>query len=71
MNRLQEQYNAEVEFVSLNAADNAEGQAAYEQLVLPGHPSIVIFDSEGQEVYRGFGTFEEEDLSVEIEALLN
>lgn len=71
MNRLQEQYNNDVEFVSLNAADDADGQAAYEQLVLPGHPSIVIFDADGQEVYRGFGTFEEENLSAEIEAFLN
>ena len=71
MNRLQEQYNNDVAFVSLNAADDADGQAAYEQLVLPGHPSIVIFDADGQEVYRGFGIFEEEDLSVEIEAILN
>ncbi len=70
MNRLQEQYNAEVEFVSLNAADNAEGQIAYEELILPGHPSIVIFDANGQEVYRGFGSFEEEDLSAELDAVL-
>ena len=70
MNRLQEQYNAEAEFVSLNAADNAEGQFAYEELILPGHPSIVIFDANGQEVYRGFGSFEEEDLSAELDAVL-
>lgn len=54
----------------LNAADNAVGQTAYEELILPGHPSIVIFDANGQEVYRGFGSFEEDDLSAEIDAVL-
>lgn len=70
MNRLQEEYTADIEFISLNAADNAEGQTAYEELILPGHPSIVIFDADGQEVYRGFGSFEEEDLSAELDAVL-
>lgn len=69
MNRLQEQYTADIEFVSLNAADNAEGQAAFGQLTLIGHPSIVIFSADGQEVYRGFGSFEEDDLSAELDAV--
>lgn len=66
MNGLQAEYSDSVAFESLNAADNAEGQNAFEQLILPGHPSIVIFDAEGQEVYRGFGTFEEEILESEL-----
>ena len=70
VNRLQETYG-EVEFVSLNAGDNAEGQSAFEQLTLLGHPAIVIFDADGQEVYRGFGTFDEDDLALELEAILD
>lgn len=69
MNGLQEQYTGEIEFVYLNAADNAEGQSAFEQLALPGHPSIVIFDAEGNELYRGFGTFEESVLEAELATL--
>lgn len=70
MNRLQEQYTDSIEFVSLDAADNANGQSAFEQLTLPGHPSIVIFDAEGNEIYRGFGTFEESVLDTELSELL-
>ncbi|MEL6403336.1 MAG: hypothetical protein AAFV98_01710 [Chloroflexota bacterium] len=56
--------------MSLNANDGAEGQSAYEQLTLPGHPSIVIFDAEGNEVYRGFGIFEEDILAEAVQELL-
>lgn len=69
MNRLQEIYT-EIEVISLNAGDNAEGQAIFEQLSLLGHPAILIFGAEGQEVYRGFGTFDEDELASEIEATL-
>ncbi len=70
MNGLQEQYSDNVEFVWLNAADGAEGQSTFEQLALPGHPAIVIFDDDSQEVYRGFGFFEEEILASELTALI-
>lgn len=70
MNGLQAQYSENVAFESLNAADNADGQSAFEQLILPGHPSIVIFDADGQEVYRAFGSFEEEILESELIALI-
>ncbi|MEL6526809.1 MAG: hypothetical protein AAFQ07_13985 [Chloroflexota bacterium] len=70
MNGLEEQFSPAIAFVSLNATDDAEGQSAYEQLTLPGHPSIVIFDAEGREVYRGFGTFEEDTLIEELQPLL-
>ena len=69
MNRLQENY-IEIEVISLNAGDNADGQSAFEQLTLLGHPAIVIFNAEGREVYRGFGTFDEDELASEIEAIV-
>ena len=70
MNGLQEQYSDNIAFESLNAADDSVGQSAFEQLTLPGHPAIVIFDSDGQEVYRGLGSFEEEILATELNALI-
>lgn len=70
MHGLEEQFNTNVAFVWLNAADGAAGQAAYEQLTLPGHPSIVIFDATQEEAYRGFGNFDEEILAAEIMAIL-
>ncbi|GAB5491594.1 MAG: hypothetical protein Phog2KO_18090 [Phototrophicaceae bacterium] len=69
VNRLQENY-IEIEVISLNAGDSAEGQSAFEQLSLLGHPAILIFDAHGQEVYRGFGTFDEDVLALEIDATL-
>lgn len=70
MHGLEEQFDTDIVFVWLNAADGAAGQAAYEQLTLPGHPSIVIFDATEEEAYRGFGSFDEETLAAEIRAIL-
>ena len=70
MNGLELQFSPDIAFVSLNASDGTEGQSAHEQLVLPGHPAIVIFDTEGNEVYRGLGTFEENTLTEELQSLL-
>lgn len=64
------EYGEQVSFVYLNAADRGEGQAAYESLSLPGHPSSVIFTSDGQEAYRGFGVVDEGVLREQIEAVL-
>ena len=70
VNRLQEQYGALIEFESLNAVDDADGQRAFEKLVLPGHPAIVIFDPEEEEVYRAFGFFEDGTLESELIAMI-
>lgn len=70
MNGLQGEYSENIAFVSLNAADGAEGQSAFEELVLPGHPAILIFDADGNEIYRAFGSFEEEILVTELIALI-
>lgn len=59
-----------VTFERLNAADDGTGQAAFESLALPGHPSVVIFDATGEEVYRGFGVIEAAELQTQIRALV-
>jgi hypothetical protein len=62
VNGLQEEFGETVSFVYLDARDNADGQRYFESLELPGHPSILIFDSSKRETYRTFGV-------VEVEAL--
>ncbi len=64
---LEEQYSERVQFVRLNA--NAEGAEAFRELNLPGHPSVVIFNVDGEEVYRGFGVIPEAQLKQELDAL--
>lgn len=51
-----------VTFRYLNARDGADGQAAFERLNLPGHPSFVVFDASGAETFRAFGIVAESDL---------
>ncbi len=64
---LEEQYNEKVQFVRLNV--NAEGAEAFRELNLPGHPTVVIFNAVGEEVYRGFGVIPEAQLERELDAL--
>lgn len=63
VNRLEEEYSPDIAFEYLNALDSGTGQAAFNQLGLRGHPAIVIFDADGQEILRAFSI--EEDLIVE------
>lgn len=65
MNRLEEQYGTDIAFEYLNALDGGIGQSAFSQLGLRGHPAIVIFDAQGQEILRVFSIIEE-DLIVEV-----
>ena len=70
MDGLKRDYGEQVAFVYLNAADNADGQAVFEQLSLPGHPSYVIFTPDGKETERGFGIVDEGLLREQIETVL-
>lgn len=66
VNGIQDEYNDSVTFVSLNAQDSEDGEATFQSLGLPGHPSIVIYTPDGTEVYRRFGivTFDELDTTL-------
>jgi len=67
---LQEEYNEQMAFVYLNASDDADGQASFQSLGLPGHPSYVVFSQE-DEVFRSFGIVEEGTLVDAIAEVLN
>jgi hypothetical protein len=66
---LQEEYSQDIAFVELNAADGDTGQAAFMELGLRGHPAIVIFDAQRQEVFRTFGLIEEKPIRQVLDGL--
>ena len=71
VNGLEAEFGNEVAFLYLNAADNAEGQQAFESLSLPGHPGYVILTQAGDELYRSFGIMREDSLQSAIENSLS
>jgi thiol:disulfide interchange protein len=70
VDRLEASYVDQIVVERLNAADGDAGQATFDELRLPGHPSIVIFLSDGTEVVRLFGVVTEDALLQEIQAVL-
>ncbi|MGB7341166.1 MAG: hypothetical protein WBC91_19875 [Phototrophicaceae bacterium] len=50
-------YSEQMAFIYLNAA--TDGLAIYDALSLRGHPSYVVFDINGEEVFRTLGTQDE------------
>ena len=71
VNGLDEEYGAEVAFVSLNARDGAMGESLFAQLALRGHPGIIIYNQDGGEVYRGIGVIDEQTLIHELDNLVD
>lgn len=69
VNGLEETYQAQVEFQSVNAS-SIEGQKAFRFYGTPGHPSFVLLNSEGEVLWRGFGEQSKETIEVELVAAL-
>ena len=67
---LEEQYSDQLTVRFLNAMDGAEGQTAFNALALPGHPSYVLYDEYGAEVWRAFGVVVQAYLQQEIEKII-
>lgn len=69
VNGLEEFYSDTMAFVYLNA--ETDGLVIYESLSLRGHPSYIIFDINGDEVFRILGyqdeTLLEEAIQTNIE----
>jgi len=66
VHRLQAEFEPDVVFSELNAADGGEGERIFNTLGLPGHPSYVIYDATGDEVYRTFGMVPAAQLRAQI-----
>ena len=52
---LEDIYGDDMGFIEVDAADGDDGETAFEQSNLPGHPSYLIVEPDGSEVWRGFG----------------
>ncbi len=51
---LETSYSEQVEFRRLNA-NSPEGQRAFRAFALPGHPSYVLVNPDGEVLWKGFG----------------
>ena len=70
VNGLQEKYDEQVTFVSFNAMDGAEGEAIFRHLGLRGHPAILIYTTDEEEIFRQLGAVDEEILADTLDEIL-
>jgi len=63
---LGEEYRQQVDFVYLNAADRAQGQAAYEAYGLRGHPAFVWVEPSGAVGWKRIGEMSADTLEQAI-----
>jgi hypothetical protein len=70
VDRLEADYDGQVGVIRANAEDGGAGQAAFRDLRLPGHPSVIIIGADGSEVFRGFGILEESTLRTALDAII-
>lgn len=71
VNGLQEEYGDQVDFVSLNATDGAEGEAAFEFYGLRGHPALIWVEPDGSVPWMKIGPTSLEDLDQAIQESLD
>lgn len=71
VDRLQGEFAGRVAFRYVNALDGEDGEAAFKQLALPGHPAYVLFKAGGAEAFRTFGIVDETALQVALAAALD
>jgi len=70
VSRLETTYGDDIAFHSIDA-QNAPGSTWFAQLALPGHPGYVVFDANGNEVFRTFGVVEQAVLEAQLQPLLS
>ena len=71
VNGLQQEFGERVAFRTFNALDGGQGQRAFEQLHLPGHPSYLIFRPDGSEAHRSFGLLDADALRQALLSILD
>lgn len=70
VNGLGPDFEASLEVRALNV-DSAEGRRAFEAFSLPGHPSYILLNPDGEELWRSFGPLPKEALLRAIMEALN
>ena len=64
---IKEQYGEQADFIYLNATDGAEGQAAFEQYGLQGHPAVLWINPDGSVGWKRIGSTSAEVLKQAVE----
>ena len=67
---LEEEYMEQVDFISLNALDGSQGEAAFDAYGLRGHRTVVLVEPDGQVSAVKLGFVPSEDLEQAIQKLL-
>ena len=68
VDRLRDSYSDDVAFRELDA--EGDGADAFAAGSLPGHPSYVVMQPDGTEVWRGFGILTLDDLDAALQRAL-
>ena len=65
---LEAEYGDQIDFLSLDAA--GAGQAAFRAYRLRGHPSYVLLNPAGEQLWAALGTVTAGDIQAELESAL-
>ncbi len=68
---LRQEFGTQVEFLSFNALDGAQGEAIFAQLGMPGHPGIALYTRRQEQAYWAVGVANESDLRLQLDLALN
>lgn len=71
VNGLRDKFGEEIEVVSLNAVDGAEGQAMFEFYGIRGHPTVMIIEPDGGTVWTRTGLTSQQELEQAVEQVLD
>lgn len=70
VNGLKETFSEQIEFREMDA-NAPDGQQALQAYALPGHPSYVLLNPEGEVLWKGFGEQSRESMEAQLNAALD
>ena len=71
VNGIQSEFDDQIDVVYLNAADEAEGQAAFEFYGLRGHPTLMLIEADGTTAWTRLGIVTQEELEQALHEVLD
>ena len=70
VNGLEQEYGGQIVVQRINA-EQGDGPAIMREYRILGHPTLLIFDSQQQEVHRLIGPQPAHDIEIQLQAVLN
>jgi thioredoxin-like negative regulator of GroEL len=67
---LEQKYSGQIAVQRINATEG-DGPAVMRDYKLPGHPVVLIFNSQQQEVYRFIGPQPADEIELRLQEVLN